>query len=51
VDAGRLDVDLSDEELARRLAAWSPPPPRVRTGVLARYARLVGSASDGAVLG
>jgi dihydroxy-acid dehydratase len=50
VDAGRLDVDLDPDELASRLARWTPPPPRVAGGVLARYAATVGSASDGAVL-
>jgi dihydroxy-acid dehydratase len=50
VDAGRLDVALPENELARRLAAWSPPPPRFATGVFARYGAAVGSASDGAVL-
>jgi dihydroxy-acid dehydratase len=43
-------VDLPDGELARRLAAWTPPPPRYPGGVFARYAAAVGSASDGAVL-
>jgi dihydroxy-acid dehydratase len=51
VDAGRLEVDLPDGELARRLAAWTPPPPRFASGVFARYAAAVGSAADGAVLG
>jgi dihydroxy-acid dehydratase len=51
VDARRLDVDMADDELARRLAAWSPPPPRFTSGVFARYAASVGSASDGAVPG
>jgi dihydroxy-acid dehydratase len=50
VDAGRLDVDLDPDELASRLARWTPPPPRVAGGVLARYAAGVGSAADGAVL-
>jgi len=50
VDAGRLEVELGAEELARRLAAWSPPPPRFTGGVFARYGAAVGSASDGAVL-
>ncbi|HEY7633552.1 MAG TPA: dihydroxy-acid dehydratase [Thermoleophilaceae bacterium] len=50
VDAGRLDVELPEEELARRLAAWTPPPPRYTSGVFARYAAAVGSASDGAVM-
>jgi dihydroxy-acid dehydratase len=50
VDAGVLSVDLADEEIARRLEAWSPPAPRFTTGVFARYAASVGSAADGAVL-
>jgi len=50
VDAGRLDVELPEDELARRLAAWSPPAPRFAAGVFARYGAAVGSASDGAVL-
>jgi dihydroxy-acid dehydratase len=49
VDARRLDIDLSDAELEQRRAAWRPPEPRVRRGVLAKYARSVGSASNGAV--
>ncbi|HYH89102.1 MAG TPA: dihydroxy-acid dehydratase [Solirubrobacteraceae bacterium] len=49
-DAGRLAVDVPDEELERRLAAWTPPPPRYDGGVFGRYAAAVGSASDGAVL-
>ncbi|GAO17072.1 hypothetical protein UVI_02003440 [Ustilaginoidea virens] len=47
--ANSIDVAVSDEELARRRAAWTPPEPRVRRGVLAKYARLVGDASHGAV--
>ena len=50
VDAGRLDLEVSDDELARRLPAWAPPAPRFAGGVFARYAAAVGSASDGAVL-
>ena len=50
VDAGRLEVELDEEELARRRAAWSPPPPRFAGGVFGRYGAAVGSASDGAVL-
>ena len=48
-DADTIDVDLSDEELARRRAAWQQPEPRYTRGVLAKYARLVSSASTGAV--
>jgi dihydroxy-acid dehydratase len=49
VDARRLDLVVDDAELARRRAAWSPPEPRYTGGVLAKYAALVSSASDGAV--
>jgi dihydroxy-acid dehydratase len=47
----RLDVELSDEEISGRLAGWTPPAPRYTRGVLAKYARLVSSASMGAVTG
>lgn len=46
----KLAVAVSDEELARRKAAWVQPPPKVTGGYLARYAKLVTSASQGAVL-
>jgi len=51
IDAERriLQLNVSDEDLARRHDAWSPPPPRYKTGVLAKYAALVSSASAGAV--
>ncbi len=49
VDARRIDVELSDEEIAERVRAYEPPPSPDRTGVLAKYARLVGSAAEGAV--
>lgn len=45
-----MDVDISDEEMAARKAAWVAPESRYKHGVLAKYARLVGSASKGAVL-
>jgi dihydroxy-acid dehydratase len=48
-DARLLQLNVSDEELARRRAAWTPPAPRYTRGVLAKYARLVSSASLGAV--
>jgi dihydroxy-acid dehydratase len=50
VDARRVDLKVEAAELDRRRAAWQPPEPKVKTGCLSRYARLVGSASDGAVL-
>jgi dihydroxy-acid dehydratase len=49
VDARRLDLAVPEEEVARRRAGWSPPPPRYRGGVMAKYAALVSSASQGAV--
>ena len=47
---GRLDVKLSDEELARRKAQWREPEPRVKGGYLERYCSMVTSAHTGAVL-
>ena len=49
VAARELRVEASDEELARRLRGWSQPAPRYETGALAKYARHVSSASEGAV--
>jgi dihydroxy-acid dehydratase len=49
VDARRLDVELTPDEIADRLKGYTPPPPRYQTGALAKYARLVGPASKGAV--
>jgi len=51
IDAERrlLQVNISDDELARRREKWRPPAPRYKTGVLAKYAALVSSASLGAV--
>jgi len=48
-EARLLQLNVSDEELARRRALWQPPTPRYTRGVLAKYARLVSSASLGAV--
>jgi dihydroxy-acid dehydratase len=47
----RIDVELSDEEIQARLQAWTPPAPRYTSGVMAKYARLVASASEGAITG
>ena len=51
IDAERnlLQLNVPDDELARRYADWQPPTPRYTTGVLAKYAALVSSASIGAV--
>ncbi len=45
----RLDVELTDEEIKQRMANWISPEPRYKTGVFAKYAALVSSASEGAV--
>ena len=50
-DAKTLDVKLSADELAKRQAAWKKPPLRVERGVLAKYARTVSCASEGATTG
>ena len=47
----RLDVDLSDEEIAKRIEAYEAPEPLYTHGVLAKYAHLVGSAAEGALTG
>ena len=46
----KIHLDVSDEELSRRRAAWKAPEPKVKTGYLARYAKLVSSADKGAIL-
>jgi dihydroxy-acid dehydratase len=53
VDAAKrtLELHVARDEIDRRLAAWTPPPPRYARGALAKYARLVSSASEGAVCG
>ncbi len=48
-EADTIEIDLSDDELMRRRAAWQQPAPRYTRGVLAKYARTVSSASTGAV--
>jgi dihydroxy-acid dehydratase len=45
-----IELKVSDEELARRRAAWKCPEPKIKTGYLARYAKLVSSADKGAIL-
>ncbi|MGH7835579.1 MAG: dihydroxy-acid dehydratase [Candidatus Binatia bacterium] len=51
IKARRLDVELSEEEMNARLRQWKAPAPRYTSGVMAKYARLVSSASQGAVTG
>ncbi|HET8655300.1 MAG TPA: dihydroxy-acid dehydratase [Longimicrobiaceae bacterium] len=47
----RLDLEVSEAEIAERMRGWTPPPPRYTRGVMAKYARLVSSAAEGAVTG
>lgn len=49
IGARSLDLIVSEEDLGERAHNWKPQPPRYETGVLAKYARLVGSADNGAV--
>lgn len=51
IDAHRqlVQLNVGDEELARRAADWTPPSPRYTRGVLAKFAKLASSASKGAV--
>ncbi|MBP3700556.1 MAG: dihydroxy-acid dehydratase [Lachnospiraceae bacterium] len=46
----KIQLNVSDEELAARKAAWVCPEPKVKTGYLARYAKMVSSAAEGATL-
>jgi dihydroxy-acid dehydratase len=48
-DGGTMDVELSDAQLAERRKAWKPKAPSFKTGALARYAKNVGPARDGAI--
>jgi dihydroxy-acid dehydratase len=45
----RLDLEVSKDELQRRLKSWKPPEPKIRRGYLYRYSQLVTSADKGAV--
>ena len=51
IDGRSLDVDLSDEEIAERVAAYERPPSPFGPGVMAKYAATVSSASRGAITG
>jgi dihydroxy-acid dehydratase len=51
VESRDLSVALSDDEIAARLDGWAAPEPRYKSGVMAKYAKLVSSASEGAVTG
>jgi dihydroxy-acid dehydratase len=49
IPARELRLDLPDDEIAKRIAEYESPEPRYTSGVLAKYARHVGSAAEGAV--
>ena len=49
VDAGTINLNIAPEEFASRMASWKAPEPRYKTGVFAKYVKLVGTASEGAV--
>ena len=49
IDERRISVDLSDEELEKRSAAWKPRDPNYKSGVMAKYAHTAKQADDGAV--
>ena len=49
INKREINVELPAEEIQKRLAAWTAPPPRYTTGALAKYARVVSNASLGAV--
>ena len=49
VDARELNLEVDEATLAARRARWTPPPPNYTRGVLAKYAALVSSASEGAI--
>jgi dihydroxy-acid dehydratase len=49
IAARRLDLEIPEQELKARLREWIAPPPRYTAGVMAKYAKLVSSASEGAV--
>ena len=48
-DRGAIDLEIPAEDLKRRLASWKPVEPRYKSGVMAKYTKLVASASEGAV--
>ncbi len=50
IPGNKINVKLSDEELAERKKAWTPPAPRITEGYLAKYASMATSADTGAVL-
>jgi dihydroxy-acid dehydratase len=50
IPAKKITLKVSDQEINERLSKWSPPQPKITHGYMARYARMVSSASEGAVV-
>lgn len=50
IPAGKLEVEISEDEIKSRMQKWTAPEPKITTGYLGRYARMVSSASTGAIL-
>lgn len=50
IPAKKLTLEVSENEIQERLSGWSPPPPKITRGYMARYARMVSSAATGAVV-
>jgi dihydroxy-acid dehydratase len=46
----KLTLKVPDREIKKRLSKWSPPAPNIKHGYMAKYARMVSSASEGAVV-
>ena len=46
----KITLNVSESEIAERLSRWSPPKPKITHGYMARYSRMVSSASEGAVV-
>jgi dihydroxy-acid dehydratase len=50
IPSRKLDLDISEKEISRRMEAWSPPPAKVKRGILAIYARTALQAHEGAMI-
>lgn len=50
IENRRVDLEVAEEEIARRLAAWTPPPPKVKGGILGICAKLALGADEGGML-
>jgi dihydroxy-acid dehydratase len=50
IPAKKITLELSDQDIAERLKTWTRPEPKITTGYMARYSKLVSSASEGAIV-